>query len=243
MSDPRAEIPATLTATPITSIYVWGSERATVNRAARRVARRLDPEFVWLEADAARGPPRSDSDGHPAESFAPRELLPRPGVPEEVLWTYLRPWGQRCRARELQDFLRMPEPVQCATASLLEREGTRVLVVANVDLLGSYDPDRRGFYGQFVEFLNSRGITLVVTSAARPQRERLEFEYSVTTPAELPERYRTTAPLCQWGDCNNCLVRSFFSEGELACSGQLALQAFRTRAVEEGAQMPGFASH
>lgn len=222
----------------VTSIYLWGSDRARLNATARILAARLDPEFHWVEAI----PPDGAETGEPnAPSFSlavgPKELVPSQGVSSERLWTYLKPRGQRRAAEDLQDFLRMPEPIQRAVASLLEskRSGPSVLVMANMDLVSPFDSDHPKFVGRFIEFLNSHDITLLVTATGRPLSERIEFEYSFTTSELLPERFRTDAAVCQWGDCTSCIVR-LFPQGELVCISRLASDPARVgpRASDPG---------
>jgi len=208
---------------PVTSIYLWGRDRSHLNTTARVLAARLDPKFSWIEAippETSRGEEAS------AERFTltcgPGELTPMPGVSPERLWAYLKPRGQRRAAAELEEFLRMPEPIQRAISSLLssERSGPRLLVIANVDLVSAVDLGRPRFVSGFIEFLNSHDISILVTATGRPQLERIEFEYSFTTSESLPQRFRTDAAVCQWGDCDACIVR-LFPEGELVCISRL----------------------
>jgi hypothetical protein len=228
---------------PATSIYLWGAHRSELNTTARALAARLDPRFHWVEAASAdsravEGPPR----GELSVVCPARELVPKPGLPPEVLWTQLRPHGQRRAVAELQDFLRIPEPIQASVASLLGSDGPRprVLVLANVDLVSEFDHYREKFVGDFIEFLNSHDISLLVTSTGRPLLERIDFEYSLTLSDSLPGRFAVPGAVCQWGDCTACFVKGFPPD-ELTCLAQLA-NSPRVSSVR-GNSLAGFASH
>jgi hypothetical protein len=227
----------------VTSIYLWGSDRRRLNATARILAVRLDPEFHWVEAVETESDP---VEGPIVPKFAvmcgPKELAPSSGISTERLWSYLKPRGQRRAGEELQDFLRMPEPIQRAVASMLEsrKPGPRVLVLANLDLVSAIEDARPRFVGHFIEFLNSHDISLLVTATGRPLLERIEFEYSFTTSEALPERFRTDAAVCQWGDCSSCIVR-LFPQGELVCLSGLAKDP--TFATTSGPGSPRIASH
>jgi hypothetical protein len=208
----------------VTSVYLWGGDRGQLNATARVLARRLDPEYHWVEA---LEPVVARYDGPVGPRFevkaGAQDLAVRPGVTSERLWAYLRPRGQHRAVEELRDFLRLPDPLQSAVVSLLDskRSGPRVLVFANIDLVSALDRASRAFVGRMIEFLNSHDITLLVTAAGRPLLERVDFEYSLTLADSLPERFRTGAAVCQWGDCDTCLVRRF-PRDELVCILSLA---------------------
>jgi hypothetical protein len=228
---------------PVTSMYVWGPNRSRVNAAARVVAERLDPGYQWLEVRVPEEPASEAAAGvapHPV--FEAEDLLPGRGVSAEWLWSYLKPQGQHRAASELEEFLRMPEAIQEAVRTLLDPAVARprVLVVANADLVCRLDPKRKGVMAPFIEFLNSREISFVVTATGCPCRDRAAFEYSVTISESLPEQFRTTAAVCQWGDCDACLVPRFSRE-ELVCSSRLWENLRRGSA--KGACPVGWASH
>ncbi len=215
----------------VTSVYLWGDDRPKVNAAARLLAGRLDPRFRWVEAgeeiDSEADLPTPTGSGPLVCS--PRELVPRRGIRPEAVWRVLRPNGQRAAGLELLQFLRLPDPLQVAVSALLGQEGPRVLVVANIDRIEPFDRAHRGMFGQFLELLNRREITLIATTTGRPLLERIEFQYSVTIPTSLPRSVGATAAICQWGDCDSCFVQRFFSDNELVCISRLAMRA---RAVE-----------
>lgn len=240
-TEPDARLPRP---PPVTSLYVWGNERADVNHAARLLAQRLDPQHVWLEAHpgstGATPTALPGADGS-TRVDPPESLVPAAPISEVLLWTFLKPQGQRHFGRELRDYLQLPGPVQEAVARLKARSGPRVLAVANVDLLEGFDSARRGLYGQFVEYLNAQEITLIVASTSRPQIERIDFEYSVTLTSSLPGPVQPGSPVCQWGDCSSCVVKWYFRSEEVACIG--ALRAQPPRAAPESFALTGFAAH
>jgi len=238
-SDPNDPDPPS----PATSVYLWGPDRPRLNGTARRLAARLDPRFHWVEASGPDAEPTNVT--APAELSVvcdPRDLVPAPAVPAEMLWTQLRPRGQRRAVEELRDFLRIPEPIQAAVASLLGPAGRapRLLVLANVDRIAAFDHERPKFVGDFIEFLNSHAISLLVTSTGRPLLERIDFEYSLTTTDSLPEGFRAGGAVCQWGNCLDCLARCF-PASELVCLARLTNGPLSTSG--RGSSLAGFASH
>jgi len=203
---------------PITSIYFWGGERREVNYAARILSQQLDPQFRWVEAEIA-----SDGEASPpipevgALAMPARKLVPSGGVRPELLWSFLRLHGQQRYGFDVNEFLRLPDAIQVAVGALLARAPPRVLAIANVDLLEEFDATGTGFYGQFIEWLNSHEITLLVTATGEPLLERIDFEYSITLPSGVSDRRRPPLGVCQWGDCTNCLIRELFPSGEIFC--------------------------
>jgi hypothetical protein len=143
-------------------------------------------------------------------------MVPTREVRPELLWSYLRPDRQRRYRFDVNEFLRLPEAIQLAVAALLSRETPRLLVVANVDLLDEFDPSGSGFYTQFIAWLNSHDITLMVTSTGEPLLEQIDFEYSVAASPKVG--LRTALGICQWGDCSTCIFRECLAANELACA-------------------------
>jgi len=175
----------------ITSVYLWGSNRAEVNQLAARVAQRIDPHFAWVEALDAES--REPSTGALRNGVAApiRDFAPPRGVSGERVFTYLRRNGQRHDAQELQSFTQMSEPIQAAIAQLLERNVPRVLVVANLERLREYFCDEQPGPHPFIEWLNAHEITLVASSTGGPLREGVHFDYLVTEPEGNGTRARS----------------------------------------------------
>lgn len=222
----------------VTSVYVWGSNRAEVNRTARRVAARLDPNYAWVQAEVASdemaSPPR-------ALSIPGPELVPRPAVAEQRLWTYLKAKGQQHVGRDLLDFVRLPEPLQVEVAGLLDRAAPRVLAFGNVDLVPASPGSERCVNGRLIEFLNSHEITLVVSAVGKPLPERIDFDYSIATPEVLPRAARGVSAVCQWGDCHDCIVQRILPPEEVVCVAQLV--SWRSTEPSADVRRGGFASH
>ena len=219
---------------PGTSVYVWGADRDAVNRAAQELVGRLGPNHVWLEAgDSATEGARSRNSASGVRTFAPRELVPSSSVSDSELRSYLRAGDGWAAAAEVRQFRALPEAVRAAAVELRGRRGPRVLVIANADRLSAFDPDRRGFYGALVEYFTGLGITLIVTVTGHPLSDRSQFEYSVTPMASLPERYRSGIAVCQWGDCEDCLIKLHFPNRELACLGEVSATGQRVPPAEK----------
>ncbi len=224
---------------PATSIYLWGSDRGRLNAAARKIARRLDPGYAWVEVDS--GIPAEYGGATPA-AVSVKDVLPRPAPSATLFWSYLRSRGQQRATDDLREFLAMPDPIQSAVATLLvpEAERPRLLVIANADRVCSAQPRGPWILRPYIEFLASHEISVMVTFAGRPCHHRAEYEYSLTTSDSLPEKFRSDAAVCQWGDCATCLVR-LCAPNELVCSSKL--WATQTTGPTAPDRRVGFASH
>ena len=227
----------------VTSIYLWGDERSEVNSAARRVAYRLDRNYEWVQAvESSEGPSSRNAGGGRDLSLSRTELLPRPIVSEERLWSYVKPEGPRTFGRDLLDFLRMSDPLQEAVAGLLERPAPRVLALGNWDLLPDLPgADRRSWSG-LIRFLKRNEITLIASAPGRPLPERIDFDYSMATPDALPRTVRGIATVCQWGNCRDCVVNRFLPTDEVICINRLTSGPPRFDGVN-GTRTNGLASH
>jgi len=201
---------------PATSIYVAGEDRRSVNFSARILARELDPQFRWVEV----APPPEDASPNESatDSFPPYEFAPAEAVRSSILEQYLIPDKTRRRAFDVNRFRRLPEPVQTAIGAMLSREPPRVLVIANLDHLGRYDPAGTEFYTQLIDWLNEHRITLLVTAAGGPLLERLDFEYAVSVPKSTPSFSTRCVAVCQRGDCDACIFQSMLKSGHIDCA-------------------------
>jgi hypothetical protein len=97
-----------------------------------------------------------------------------------------------------------------------------VLVIANLDHLGRYDPAGTEFYTQLIDWLNEHGITLLVTASGGPLLERLDFEYAVSVPKSTPSLATRTVAVCQRGDCNACIFQSMVKSGHIDCARSIS---------------------
>ena len=242
VNDPIGDLYVAPPIAAVTSIYVWGSDRAEVNSAARRVAARLDRNYAWVQAAA----PAEESfpefpSGVKGRILPGTQLLPPPALSEERLWSYVRPSGPRQSGRDLLEFLRMSDPLQEAVAELLERPAPRVLALGNWDLLPDLPGQERRSWAGLIRFLKHNEISLIASAAGRPLPERIDFDYSIATPELLPSTVRGIAAVCQWGDCHDCVVNRFFPQDEVVCINRLAAGPACDRA--NGIRANGFASH
>jgi hypothetical protein len=217
---------------PIASIYLWGQERRDVNYVARLLCRQIDPQYRWVEAVHSvllgqdTSSPESDTTSPPG-----KHLVPSGAVRPDLLWTFLVPSGPRRSAFSVNEFLRLPEQIQTAVGAILSRAPPRVLAIANVDLLEESDFAETGFYGQFIEWLNSHEITLVATATGEPLLERLDFEYFVAVPPRPAGDQRAALGVCQWGDCANCLIKQMSLDEVVTCASRQVEEFLRTRSA------------
>ena len=227
----------------VTSVYVWGNEREEVNRVARRVAARIDPNYLWLRiADGATEDPAGPG-ARTAELPPPAfEFAARPKVSEERLWSYLKARGQREPGRELLEFVQWPEVLQESFASLVARDPPRVLALGNSDLIPApTNGERARIAARYIEFLNRHDVTLLVGHVGRPGPERIEFEYSIAAPGVLPNAVRGVGAVCQWGECSDCIVNRVFPPEEVVCISRLA--SGRSKHPDDFIAAGGFAWH
>lgn len=207
-----------------TSIYVWGNERGTVNWTARRVAARLDRDYLWVQAsDPVEECVPAGPVGRPGRSFPVPDLLPRPTVSAKRLRSYLKlTEGPDDLERDLLAFFRMADPLQEAVTDLLGRPLPRVLALGNLDLLPALAASHRSPWGGTFDFLRRHDVTLVASAIGAPRPERIDFEYSIATPEVLPRAVRGIAAVCQWGNCDDCVVNRLFPADEVLCIHRLA---------------------
>ena len=226
----------------MTSIYVWGASRSPTDEFARQVARRIDPRYAWIGTERPAEPSAHGLPGEAREVLVPPgPLSPVPPISEERFWSYLRAKGQRAVGRDVLEFVRMPDVLQTAILSLLEREPPRVLLLANLDRLLAGGPGAATLVGRYIEFLNAREVTLVAASAGRPGPERIDFDYSLTLPESVPADVRPPTAVCQWGECDRCVVENVFSPSEILCISRL--EPRRSQSLGNGRWTTGFASH
>jgi hypothetical protein len=166
----------------VTSLYLWGPDRDEVNRLAADAAERMDPAFAWVEvSDHYLG---EESEGRPERGVAAptRAFAPPRGVSGERIWTYLRQSGQQHDGQDLQRFTQMSDPIQQAIGQLLERAVPRVLVIANLERLREFFCTEQPGPHPFIEWVNAREITLVVTSTGAPLHEGIHFDWLLSRP-------------------------------------------------------------
>jgi hypothetical protein len=207
----------------VTSLYLWGPNRGEVNRLASGAAQGMDPRFAWVEVSApeVEEPP---ADSAERAIVAPtRAFAPPPGVSANRMRACLRQNRQRRAVQELQNFLKMSEPIQQAIGRLLERDGPRVLVVANLERLRGFFCEEEEGPHPFVQWLNAREITLVASSTGGPLREGVHFDYLATRPGAARTAPRSpVVAICQRGDPDSSFLQRIFRPHEVVCLSGLS---------------------
>jgi hypothetical protein len=214
------------TADVVTSVYVWGPVRDEANRLALRVAKGLDPRFAWVEVtDSGAG--TASANAAEREVVAPvRAFAPLPGVSAGRMRKVVRQNGEREAVQELQNFLRMSEPIQQAIGQLLERDVPRVLAVANLDRLQEFFCAEEAGPHPFLAWLKARQITLVASSAGGPLREGVHFDYLATQPGATRAAVRPpVVAICQRGDPDPSFLQQIFRPHEVVCLSGLSPSA------------------
>ncbi len=167
------------------SVYLWGTSRPTVNLVLFALARRTDPEFVWLDVQD-RGSSEPLDHGLDRELSDPlkgsvrvraEELLPQPSVAAASLSHLLRLDSDAGELARLKQFMALPAPVQAIAARSVPKLGPRVLAVPNSDLLADLYIDRPEVLRRIIQTLQELSISFLVGRADRPGPLRFVFDY------------------------------------------------------------------
>jgi len=166
------------------SLVIWGPNRAFLDEAALSLARSVGPEFYWFDIVSPDDPTAREEENVLSE--IPPERACRVGPPEIelqnaignlALWAVLDIANlEGSEVRDLTDFIRMPEAVQRAVGAHDPRANPAVLVASNADRARRLYRPEAGTFTPFIELLNKRGITLLLTNGGTPRANVFDFE-------------------------------------------------------------------
>ena len=176
-----------------TSIAIWGGTSPDRARLALALGRRIDPELLWLHVSgAAESSPESDGIATTAVRAGhlflldPSDLKPETGAGNLATWFARGDAAPGGMVLDLADFVRLPE----FTRRLLEGRSafspTKVLVIANSNLLQPYYPKEEGGVRPFLEALNRIGVTGIYTDSSGLEPNSLDMNYLLRLQGERP---------------------------------------------------------
>jgi hypothetical protein len=167
-----------------TSIGVWGGSRAYQTQLALAVARRVDPDFFWLQTVGDPG-----SRDAPDPSLAGRvpsghlfylrldQLAPRTRSGKVADWFGRADIPADTRLREIGDSLRLPSLARTLIEGRSATSPTKALAIAESNLAEPFLPLEEGGIRPFIEALNHYGVTLITTISNRPNPNARDIDY------------------------------------------------------------------
>jgi hypothetical protein len=167
-----------------TSFGVWGGTHETRARLALGVARRIDPEFFWLQAVGDPGshdaPELSLSERVPEGHLFylhPEELAPQTRSGNVADWFVRDDVEAETRLRRIGDFMRLPSLARKLLEGRSATSPTRALVIADANLAEAFYSLEEGGIRRFIEDFNLYAITLVITIGNRPNPNAGDIDY------------------------------------------------------------------
>jgi hypothetical protein len=210
----------------VSSLYLWGPVREKVNQLASRAAQGIDRHFAWVEVSDSQSEEWATSAPGRGIAAPTRAFTPPRGVSADRMWTVLRETRQRRAVQELDSFLKMSEPIQQAIGQLLERDGPRVLAIANLERLREFFCAEEAGPHPFIQWLKAREITLVASSTGEPLPEGGHFDYLVTQPVATRVVVRPpVVAICQRGDPDPSFLQQVFRPHGVVCLAGLSPSA------------------
>jgi len=167
-----------------TSIGIWGATRPTRNRLALAVARRIDPEFYWLQAlgtiDSHAAPDLSLSERIPSGYLfylRPAQLSPLTQLGNVTNWFVREDVDADTRLHRISDFMGVPSLARNLVDGRSAQSSTKTLVIADANLAEPFLPLEEGGLRPFIEALNQYATTLIVTVNNRPNPNARDIDY------------------------------------------------------------------
>jgi hypothetical protein len=168
-----------------TSIFFWGLSRVAVNRLALECARRINPQFVWLEIQDPDHLPSSEDPSEAGEiprerlylAEQPEDIRPENAVANMALFTVIRPDEPQEVVGHLMDFLRLPTKVQQILSEMGPLESPGVFVCANAELISGFYPESIESTKPYLDVFRREGITLVTALTGKFRSDRMAFDY------------------------------------------------------------------
>jgi hypothetical protein len=220
-----------------TSIGIWGGTGADRARLALSLARRIDRAPFWLHVE---GPPASLTEPERAAlsslppnhlfRFDPSELSPETGAGNLATWFAHRDLAPAQSVEGLADFVRLPVFTQQLFEGRSRFSPTRVLVIANSDLLQPFYPSEEGSIRPFLEALNQLAVTGIYTDSSALKPNARDLNYLLRLKDDGMEGEKVVRVLCEQGALPG--TPGLFSVGEVHRLEDLL------RSIEEGGAPP-----
>ena len=167
-----------------TSFGLWGGSRAAQTQLALAIARRVDPEFYWLQIVGDPGshntPEVSLSERVPSGHLfylRPDQLAPRTPSGKVADLFVRSDLEADARLRQIGDFLRLPSLARNLLAGRSANSPTIALVIPESNLAEQILPLEEGGIRPFIEAINQYGVTLLTTLSNRPNPNARDIDY------------------------------------------------------------------
>ncbi len=167
-----------------TSIGVWGGTRAAQTQLALAVARRVDPEFYWLQIvgdPASHDAPEPSLAGRVPSGhlfyLRPDQLAPRTRSGRVADWFGRADIEAATRLHQIAESLRLPSLARIFLDGKSATSSTKALVIAESNLAEPFLPLEEGGIRPFIEAMNQYGVTLVTTLSNRPNPNARDIDY------------------------------------------------------------------
>ncbi len=161
-----------------TSFGFWGASAGDRCRLALTVARRVDPEFFWLQVEDPLEP--RDAVEHSIVSHIasdhffvinPEELAPHPELGTMASWIVREDIDADARLRTFADFMRLPNLARDLLDGRSSYSPTKAIAIANSNRAADlYSTEEHGIR-PFVEAINECAATIIFTTT-KPSEPR-----------------------------------------------------------------------
>ncbi|MDE1820819.1 MAG: hypothetical protein KGJ23_13515 [Euryarchaeota archaeon] len=217
-----------------------------MNRSARRLARWMDVEYLWvpLAVETRKTAPTEvgvDRSSGPEEGRAPK----RTAAPEDkgsadgAIQRVVHQGAHGESLAHLRAELQVPSVLQELVGGLRKVSPFRVVVLANGDRVEGLDPWARGSTGPMLRALNELGVTLVLTWSGPPGSSAPEFTYTLRAPAFEPSGGLGGTMVCERGRGHGmCLVRTIFPDHLVICKARLEPARYHSLPQGTSAECP-----
>ena len=172
-------------ASPSPSVFLWGSSPPVVNLVLYALARRMDPEFVWVNVrdhgapdpfdellESGRSKVRTESVAIP-----PDGLRPNPPMRARSLASLVLLDDAPHDIDRLQRFMALPVTAQEIAARSVPTSGARVLAIPNIDRVSHLYAGQPETAGRVLQALREISVSLMIARGDGPGPLRALCDY------------------------------------------------------------------
>jgi len=161
-----------------TSFGFWGAPAVDRCRLAWTVARRIDPDFYWLQVEDPLEPRGADEHSIVTQIASdhlfvinPEELSPHPELGTIASWIVREDIEADARLRTFADFMRLPNLARDLLEGRTPYNSTKALVIANSNRAADlYSAEEHGIR-PFIDAINECATTIIFTTT-KPSEPR-----------------------------------------------------------------------
>lgn len=167
---------------PPTSVIVWGSPRADLDRLALGLARVLASDLFWFHVHSAdpvepdEVPVLETINPDRAVHVTPPEVALDDRLGNLALWGVLAGPRSELSATHLADYFRIPERIRRAVESTGPVPEGIAVVVANGDFATSFYAGTPGELAPVLDQMKKLGVSVLVTNGRVPRGNEVDFE-------------------------------------------------------------------